>query len=141
MKESRNSVSKRKTIVMGSDKESKLGVPSSAEMKVLLGPAPILSTESVEQFEQVFDRLVACLDVQDMVEGILIWGFVVPSWEINRYTRYRAVSFDRSFKQNLDFQVQRAKDQKAKRQELAAKLAQYATRKSRRHCAVDRARG
>jgi hypothetical protein len=113
---------------MGFNEEGKSGGPSSAELRALLGPAPILSTESAEQFEKVFDQLIADLKVQDMVEGILVREFAVPSWEINRYTRHRALAFDRSFKQNIESQVQRIRGQKARKDELTRDLAQHLTR-------------
>ncbi len=112
---------------MGSNIKAQTSGPSPAAINALLGPAPILSTESAEQFDKVFDQLIVCLKVQDMVEGILIWDFAVPSWEINRYSRHRTVSFDRSFKQSLEFQVQRVKNEMAKTQGLASDIAQQAT--------------
>jgi hypothetical protein len=81
---------------------------SAAEIKDLLGPPAILNTESAERFEKVFDQLIATITPRDMVEAILVRDYAVPSWEINRYTRHRTLSFDRSFKQNLDYRVQRA---------------------------------
>jgi PIN domain nuclease of toxin-antitoxin system len=112
-------------MLMASNEMAKAGAPSAAEMKALLGPPPILSTESAEQFEKVFDQLIDCLELQDMVDGILIREFAVSSWEINRYVRHRTVSFDRSFKQNRDLQVQRLKSQKARKEDLAANLARH----------------
>lgn len=112
---------------MNSENAGNTGAASPIEMKTLLGPPPILSTESAERFGQVFDQLIACLKPQDMVEGILVWEFAIPSWEINRYTRHRTVSFDRSFKQSLDFQVQRVKTQKARKEQLASDLAAHLT--------------
>lgn len=108
---------------MSNDKPRNGGI-NGTMLKQLLGPAPILSTESVERFDQIFDQLIAALEPQDMVEGILIRDFAVPSWEINRNVRYRTLSLERSFKQSLDFQVQRIKSQNAKKQDLREKLAQ-----------------
>ena len=100
-----------------------------AELRALLGPTLVLSTESANQFEQIFDKLLDSLKVQDIVEGILVRDFAEASWEIHRYSRLRSLTFERSFKQSLDFQVQRAKLQHARRQEQIENLAQHATMK------------
>ena len=108
---------------MSNDEPRNEGI-NGTMLKQLLGPAPILSTESEEQFDQIFDQLIAALKPQDMVEGILTRDFAVPSWEINRNVRYRTLSLERSFRQSLDFQVQRIKSQNARKQELRKELAQ-----------------
>lgn len=103
--------------------------PSPAEVKALVGSTLVLSTESAEQFEQVFDKLLDCLKGQDVVEGILIREYAEASWEIHRYSRLRTLSFERNIKQTLDYQVQRLKVQRTRRQERAANFAEHATRK------------
>lgn len=103
--------------------------PNHAGMKSIFPALSILSTESAEQFEQIFDELLDCLKGQDVVEGILIREYAEASWEIHRYTRLRTLSFERNFKQTLDYQVQRLKVQRTRRQERAANFAEHATRK------------
>jgi hypothetical protein len=71
---------------------------SVVDMKALLPPLPVLATESLEQFEKIFDQLIASLKCQDMVELIHIRDFAVAAWEEARYTRHRVVAFDRKFK-------------------------------------------
>lgn len=102
---------------MSSSSRSKVTTLSSAEIKSLLWPPAILSTESVERFEKVFDQLVAAFDLQDMVEATLVWDFAVASWESNRYTRNRALSFDRGFQKELYCQVEKIKGQRARKQD------------------------
>ena len=119
---------KEKNVPMSDNKNCDTGI-DPAELRQLLGPAPILSTESADQFEKVLDRLIAALKPRDMVEGLLIWDFAIPSWEINRYARHRTVAFDRGFKQDLEFQVQRIKNEKARREDLAANLANHLSQK------------
>jgi hypothetical protein len=98
---------------------------SVVEMKALLPPMPVLANESQEQFEKFFDQVVIALDVKDPVEMILIRDFVWPSWEIARYTRHRVVAFDRKFKGVLESQVGHLQSQKARREALAQRLAEY----------------
>jgi hypothetical protein len=107
----------------------KVGGPSAAELKELLGPVLVLSSESAERFEAVFDKLLVCLNVQDVMEGLLIRDYAETDWEARRYSRLRTLSFERSFKQSLDFQVQRLKAQWARKQEQVRNLAEYAALK------------
>ena len=103
--------------------------PNVAELKELLDPVLVLSSESAERFEAVFDKLLACLNVQDIVEGILIRDLAETSWQLHRCSRLRTLSFERSFKQSLDFQVQRKKAQQTRKQEQVGNLAEHAALK------------
>jgi hypothetical protein len=104
---------------------SRLPKLNLADMKALLPPVPVLATESLEQFEKVFDQVLVALHVQDMVELILIRNFALPSWELDRYTRHRVVAFDRKFKGVLQDQVAHLQTQQARREALARKLAEH----------------
>ena len=98
---------------------------SIVEMMALLPPMPVLANESQDQFEKFFDQVATTLDVQDPVELIVIRDFVWPSWEIARYTRHRAVAFDRKFKDILAGQVSHLANDEARREALAQKLSEY----------------
>jgi hypothetical protein len=102
---------------VSSNNKGKLATLSSAEIKSLLWPPSILSTESAERFEMVFDQLIATFDLQDMVEATLVWDFAVASWECNRYTRNRALSFERGFQKALCCQVEKIKGQRVMKQD------------------------
>jgi hypothetical protein len=102
---------------MSSNNDSKVPTLSAAEIKTLLGLPSILSTESAERFEMVFDQLIATFDLQDMVEATLVWDFAIASWECNRYTRSRALSFERSFQKELYCQVEKIKGQRVMKQD------------------------
>ena len=64
-----------------------------------------------------------------MVELMLIRDFVIPSWELARYTRHRAVGFDRKFKETLETQLQHLQSQKWHDVQLS---------RLRPHCACNR---
>jgi hypothetical protein len=102
---------------MPSSKEPTAGMAVPIEMYALLGPPPILSTESAERFNGIFDQLVACLKPRDHLELMLIRDFAVASWEADRYIGHRSLSFNRCFRQNIEQQVQQLKAQNARRKE------------------------
>ena len=98
---------------------------SLTDMKALLPPLPVLATESLKQVERIFDQVAATLKTQDIVEGLLMWDFVIAAWEGARYTRHRTVAFDRKFKDTMEIQLQHLQSQKARREALAQRLAEY----------------
>jgi hypothetical protein len=104
------------------NKVSKL---SLTEMKAQLPPVPVLANESQERFEKFFDQVLITLQIQDMVEMILVRDFVLPSWEIARYTRHRVVDLDRKFKGELEKQVSHLQDKRARRTAFAQRLIIY----------------
>jgi hypothetical protein len=96
-----------------------------ADMKALLPPVPVLATESLQQFEKIFDQLVASLKCQDMVELIHIRDFALAAWEEARYTRHRVVAFDRKFKDVVAGAVPDYRDPKVRQKAVAERLAEY----------------
>jgi phytoene dehydrogenase-like protein len=98
---------------------------SMADMKALLPPVPVLATESLQQFEKIFDQLVASLKCQDMVELIYIRDFALAAWEEARYTRHRVVAFDRKFKDVVAGEVPDHRDPNVRQKAVAERLAEY----------------
>ena len=72
-----------------------------ARARRLLGPAPILSSEEPEQFEDFFVRLASDLKPQDFIEVLLIWHFTLASWNLNRYILHAAVAIERHHEEGV----------------------------------------
>ena len=104
--------------------EQEHNVQVSDQVKGLFGPAPVLSTEQPEQFEELFRRVVACLKPRDTVELILIRHFVYAFWEIERLTRYSTGAIERWYRETHQMRAQQEKLQKARKEDLAWKHAQ-----------------
>jgi hypothetical protein len=98
---------------------------SVVDMKALLPPLPVLATESLEQFEKIFDQLIASLKCQDMVEMIHIRDFAFAAWEEARYTRHRVVAFDRKFKDVVAAEVPDYRDPNVRQKAVAKRLAKH----------------
>jgi hypothetical protein len=94
-----------------------------AGCKMLFGPPPVLSTEDQKQFEGILDKVIMCLTPQDMVELIYIRQFVQASWIIDRFTRHGTVSIERWYRQSLQYQAQRMKIQKTRKEAQAQNKA------------------
>jgi hypothetical protein len=98
---------------------------SVVDMNALLPPVPVLATESLQQFEKIFDQLIASLKCQDMVELIHIRDFAVAAWEEARYTRHRVVAFDRKFKDVVAGEVPDYRDPNVRQKAVAERLAEH----------------
>ena len=95
----------------------------------LLGPPPLLNGESAELYNQLLTRVVAALGAEDdVILQLLIKRFVDGHWESSRYSRHRAVLIDRRVRQSAEYQAERRKKQKEKRdaalETIAIKLGQ-----------------
>ena len=108
---------------MPTSKEPTANMLVPADTYVLLGPPPILSTESIGRFNGIFDQLVACLKPRDFLELKLISDFAVASWEADRYVGHRSLSFNRRFRQNIAHQIQELKAAKCEAKGAGGQLS------------------
>jgi hypothetical protein len=92
---------------------SKAGIEQARE---LFGPAPILTSEEPERFENFFLQLASSIGPQDFTELLLIWQFACESWNVSRYTRHATVAIERRHREHLLFMVQRAKAEERRKQ-------------------------
>lgn len=92
-------------------------------LNVLFGPAPVLSTENHEHYQEVMDQVMACLKPRDIIEQILVKNVVHASWLEARYIRHGTATIERWFHQSLEFQAQRTKQQNQRREAVAKELA------------------
>jgi hypothetical protein len=99
---------------------------NSTDLDGLFGPPPVLRTENLENFEKLFGQVMACIMPRDVIESILVRNFVYASWQIDRYSRHQIACIERRHRQNVEFQVQRAKAQKMRKEALAKDLTQRA---------------
>jgi hypothetical protein len=95
-----------------------------AEMRKLLGRAPVLSTEAAALFEAIFEELVECINPRNMLEFMAVWEYMVAFWEGDRYIRGRTLQIDRPFLKSLQLQAERAKAQKVRQEALSKSLAE-----------------
>ncbi len=100
-----------------------------AEVKALLGEAPILSTESRNRFERVFDLVTAALKPKDFLECQLTREYTYNSWLIERFTRHQAIAIEQRVKLNRAQQAERKQTVEAKKQKAAEFRAEMAQTK------------
>jgi hypothetical protein len=93
------------------------------EFNAFLGPAPVLTTENERHYNEFWEKLIECFKPQDLMEALLIRQVQNETWKITRYSRHQTVAVDRRFRQSLEFQAQRRKEQLARREALAKEFA------------------
>jgi hypothetical protein len=106
------------------DTVEKLTKAQIAEYSKLLGPAPVLSSEDAKHYDAIWEHLLEILKPRDFLELLLMRQILDATWEVIRYTRHKTLGIERRFRQSLEFQAERKKEQKARREKLAQELAE-----------------
>ena len=68
-----------------------------AHYKALYGPPPVLSTESTEDFDRIFDAVMSAVQPRNIIEFIPMRHFVCAEWMINRYIHHTALALERKY--------------------------------------------
>jgi hypothetical protein len=87
---------------------NKASILNSSELKELLGPPPVLSSEDPKGYDEMMARLMECLWPNDFLEKLLIKQIVDSSWEIVRYTRHKTLGIERRARQIREAQAKQA---------------------------------
>jgi len=106
----------------------KLTAAHVEKFKTMLGAPRVLSTESAEYYNEMWDQLIACFMPSDFMELLLIWQVQDATWIIFRYRRHQDILIERRQRESLEFQLKRKQMQKARREEIANEIAAKAGR-------------
>jgi hypothetical protein len=94
-----------------------------ADLEALLGPAPVLRTEDPELYDKFRAYFMGCLAPEDVVQWYLVDRLVENAWLIKRYSRHQTLAVERWYRQSLEFQAQRMKLQKERKENRTSFLA------------------
>ncbi len=94
------------------------------KMKVLLGPAPLLSSENPKHYEQPFDHVVDELQPRDIIELMLIRRYVDCTWHIKRYTRHQTLLIERQSQETQRLHAEQAKQREDDKDQRTRRLAE-----------------
>jgi hypothetical protein len=98
-----------KEATMTQELMTRANIINSAELRELLGPPPVLSSENVKAYDEMLARFLECLEPRDFMEQMLIKQLADCTWDIKRYTRHKTLAVDRKFRQLRENQAKRAK--------------------------------
>lgn len=106
----------------------KLTKTEVAEFSAVLGSAPVLTSESDRDYNEIWENLIVTFAPRDFMELLLIRQVQNETWKILRYTRHQTLGIDRRFRESLELQTRAQKEQAARRGALAKELAQQTGR-------------
>jgi hypothetical protein len=89
--------------------KNRANILNSAELKELLGPPPVLSSENPKAYDEICARLMECLEPRDFMEQLLIKQLIDDTWDVMRYGRHKSLAIERKARQFREFQAKRAK--------------------------------
>ena len=99
-----------------------------AEFSAVLGSAPVLTSESDRDYNEIWENLIVTFAPRDFMELLLIRQVQNETWKSLRYTRHQTLGIDRRFRESLELQTRAQKEQAARRGALAKELAQQTGR-------------
>jgi hypothetical protein len=102
----------------------KLSNTQLKEFSALLGSAPVLTTESENNYTEIWQKLVESFAPADFMELLLIRQVQNETWKIMRYSRHQTAAIERRFRQSEEFQTRRRNEQLVKRNALAEQFAE-----------------
>ena len=79
-----------------------------AEIKAIYAPPPLLSTESIANYDTLLRMLVETYQPAVGFQKIQIRQLADLTWKRFRFDRYGVLAIDRRFRKNRDFQADRA---------------------------------
>jgi hypothetical protein len=106
----------------------KLTKTEVAEFSAVLGSAPVLTSESDRDYNEIWENLIVTFAPRDFMELLLIRQVQNETWRILRYTRHQTLGIDRRFRESLELQTRAQKEQAARRGALAKELAKQTGR-------------
>ena len=88
----------------------------SIQFKEPLGPAPVLTSESIEAYDAVVARLMECFKPEDFMLQLLVKDLADATWECLRYAQHKSLAIDRKFRQQLEVRAKKRKEMEANKQ-------------------------
>src|SRR5260370_40815940 len=67
-------------------KKNTFAVPP--EIRRLLGPAPVMSSEDPNRFEEMLNHFAQCYQPKNALEWSRVWTQTLSAWKLQRLTRY-----------------------------------------------------
>ena len=99
-------------------------VRAIAQLKESYDPLPVLSTESMQAYEETMLRFVSALNPQDWFETALVKDVIDGTWEAARWARHKTVSIHRRHRDRLESQARQRKAAAQRKAEFRKHIAE-----------------
>jgi hypothetical protein len=94
-----------------------------AQLRVLFGPPPVLSSENAKAYDEMLHRFIECFEPQDFFETVLMKDIADGTWESARYSRHKVLLLDRRYRERREAEAKRRKEAAQTKAELARRVA------------------
>ena len=98
-------------------------------LRPLFGPSPVLSTERLIDYDNLYNQYVAHFEPRDVFELMLLTHLVNAVWVMRRYMHHQTLGIERWHQQSLAFQAKQKKSQHQKKEILGHLYAEAMTTK------------
>ena len=96
------------------------------EIKKLLGPPAVLSSESIKDYDAILQRLMECVEPRDAIEQLFVSDFAEQTWEIHRLRHHKILVIERDHQQRQEKEEKRRLQLRKCRAERATEEAEKA---------------
>ena len=100
---------------------------TAAKYTKLFGPAPVLTSECLSDYETMLMHLHDCLQPRDFVEQMFVKDLADVTWELQRYKLHKPMAIERQHLHDQEMKAKRLKhDRKVRRERAEARKAEEA---------------
>ena len=86
-----------------------------AQIKKLFGPPPVLTSESLKDYDNIMLRFIECLMPRDGIEDMFVADLTDLTWEARRYSLHKTLLIEREFLRQQEIEHKRRRhEQKCK---------------------------
>jgi hypothetical protein len=105
---------------MSQELQKKTAATDLTSLARLFGPAPVLSAEDPNAYEEIMHRLMEHFRPQDFMEQMLIDDLATANWEMRRMKRHKNMAIERKSRQHREVEAKRLKESALNKAKLAA---------------------
>jgi len=93
-----------------------------ARYSKLFGPAPVLSSEDLSEYETALMYLHDCIAPKDFIEQMHVKDLADATWDIKRYVSHKTMAIEIEYQRQQEVEVKRRKHARKLQRELAERL-------------------
>ena len=99
---------------------------TAAKYTKLFGPGPVLSSESLQEYESILMHVHDCFQPRDFIEQLFVKDAADFIWDTQRYKLHKPMAIERQHQQDREIKVKRLRHDRKVRRERAEEEARKA---------------
>ena len=107
-------------------KKSDVKAMTAAKYTKLFGPGPVLSSESLQEYETILMHVHDCFQPRDFIEQLFVKDAADFIWDFQRYKLHKPMAIERQHQQDQEIKVKRLRHDRKVRRERAEEEARKA---------------